>query len=52
VRMRAHQGSAELDRKADGVYEGDGYKLVTQGSDGVSLLHDGKTQGKNCKATA
>src|SRR5687768_10681715 len=52
VRVRAHQGSAELDRKADGVYEGDGYKLVTQGSDGVSLLHDGKTQGKNCKAAA
>jgi len=52
VRVRAHHGSAELDRKGDGVYEGDGYKLVTQGSDGVSLVHDGKTQGKNCKAAA
>lgn len=51
VRVRAHQGSAELDRKGDGVYEGDGYKLVT-GADGVTLMHDGKSQGKNCKAAA
>lgn len=50
VRVRAHHGSAELDRKGDGVYEGDGYKLVTQGSEGVTLLHDGKPQGRNCKA--
>jgi hypothetical protein len=52
VRVRAHHGSAELDRKSDGVYEGDGYKLVTQGADGVTLMHDGKPQGKNCKAAA
>lgn len=52
VRVRAHHGSAELDRKADGVYEGDGYKLVTQGAEGVSLSHDGKSQGKSCKAAA
>jgi hypothetical protein len=50
VRVRAHHGSAELDRMADGVYEGDGYKLVTQGADGVALMHQGKPQGKNCKA--
>jgi len=52
VRVRAHHGSAELDRMADGVYEGNGYKLVTQGADGVTLMHDGKPQGKNCKAAA
>ncbi len=52
VRVRAHHGSAELDRKGDGVFEGEGYKLITQGSDAVSLLHDGKSQGKNCKAAA
>jgi len=52
VRVRAHHGSAELDRKGDGVYEGDGYKLVTQGADGITLVHDGKPQGKNCKAAA
>jgi hypothetical protein len=52
VRVRAHHGSAELDRKGDGVYEGDGYKLVTKGADGISLTHDGKPQGKNCKAAA
>ena len=52
VRVRAHHGSAELDRKGDGVYEGDGYKLVTQGAEAVSLTHDGKPQGKACKASA
>jgi hypothetical protein len=51
VRVRAHHGAAELDRMADGVFEGDGYKLVTQGSDGVTLMHQGKPQGKHCKAT-
>jgi hypothetical protein len=52
VRVRGHHGSAELDRKADGVYEGDGYQLVTQGADAVSLVHGGKVQGKACKAMA
>ena len=52
VRVRAHHGSAELERKADGVYEGDGYKLMTQGAEAVSLMHDGKPQGKACKASA
>jgi hypothetical protein len=52
VRVRALQGSAELDRKGDGVYEGDGYTLVTNGPDGASLAHEGKTQAKNCKAAA
>ena len=52
VRVRAHHGSAELDRKGDGVYEGDGYKLVTGGPDGVTLMHGGKPQGKSCKSVA
>lgn len=52
VRVRAHHGSAELERKADGVYEGEGYKLSTQEPGGVSLMHDGKPQGKGCKAAA
>jgi len=52
VRVRAHHGSAELDRKADGVYEGDGYQLITRGSAAVSLLHGGKSQGQNCKPAA
>lgn len=52
VRVRSLHGSAELDRKGDGVYEGDGYKLVTQGADAITLLHEGKPQGKNCKAAA
>lgn len=30
----------------------DGYKLVTQGSDAVTLTHGGKSQGTNCKAAA
>ncbi len=49
VRVRGLHGSAELDMKADGVYEGDGYTLKTSGADAVTLLHEGKTQGKGCK---
>ena len=52
VRVRALHGSAELDRKAGGIYEGEGYTLVTQGADAVSLLHDGKAHGKQCKPAA
>ncbi|MDO9401514.1 MAG: hypothetical protein Q7T46_08735 [Polaromonas sp.] len=49
VRVRGHHGSAELDMKSDGVYEGDGYTLMTKGADGVSLMHSGKPEGKSCK---
>lgn len=52
VRVRAHHGAAELDSKGAGVYEGDGYRLVTQGAGAVSLLHDGKAQGQHCKPAA
>lgn len=49
VRVRAHHGAAELDRKGEGVYEGDGYRLVTAGPGAVSLIHDGKPQASQCK---
>ena len=49
VRVRGHQGSAELDMKTDGVYEGEGYMLMTKGKDGVSLTHSGAPMGKSCK---
>lgn len=52
VRVRAMHGSAELDRKGDGLYEGDGYRLTFQGPDAVSLSHDGKVQGRACKVAA
>lgn len=51
VRVR-YEGGYELDRKADGVYEADGWKLVTQGPGTPELLHDGKSIAKNCKAAA
>jgi hypothetical protein len=50
VRVRGHHGAAELDRKADGVYEGDGYKLITAGPEAVSLVHGGKPEVSKCKA--
>ncbi len=49
VRVRGHHGSAELDMKSDGVYEGDGYTLMTKGAGAVTLMHSGKTEGKGCK---
>lgn len=49
VRVRGLHGSAELDMKSEGVYEGDGYTLMTKGSDGASLVHAGKSQGDRCK---
>lgn len=49
VRVRGHHGSSELDMKSDGVYEGDGYTLMTKGAGAVSLMHSGKTEGRNCK---
>jgi hypothetical protein len=49
ARVRAHQGSSELDRQADGRYSGDGYVLNLSGEGGASLEHSGKSQGKACK---
>jgi len=49
VRVR-YEGGYELDRKAGGVYEADGWKLVTQRAGGMELQHNGKPAATNCKA--
>lgn len=46
VRIR-YEGGYELDSKGHGVYEGEGWKLSTQGA--VELMHHGKVTHKNCK---
>ena len=50
IRVRGHHGSAELAASGAGVFEGDGYRLVTQGEGATQLLHDNKVFGKGCKA--
>ncbi len=52
VRVRAHQGSAELERQADGRFAGEGYVLNLKAEGGASLDHGGKSQGKGCKPAA
>ena len=47
VRIR-FEGGYELDSKGGGVYEGDGFKLLTQGT--TELFHNGKLVAKNCKS--
>jgi hypothetical protein len=49
VRVRAHHGSAELSSAGDGVFEGEGYRLVTRGEGAVSLSHGGKPQAVKCR---
>lgn len=49
VRVR-YEGGYELDNKGAGVYEAEGWKLVTQGPSGAELMHNGKSVRKNCKA--
>ncbi|NDY89605.1 lysozyme inhibitor [Ideonella livida] len=49
VRVRALHGSAELARSAQGVYTGEGYRLVTEGADGLALFHHDKVQGRLCQ---
>ncbi len=51
IRVR-YEGGWELDQKADGVYESDGWKLMTTGPNAIELLHNGKSIGKQCKAGA
>ena len=46
VRIR-YEGGYELDNKGGGVYEGEGFKLLTQGT--TELSHHGKLVAKNCK---
>jgi hypothetical protein len=52
VRVRSHQGAAELEQQQDGRYVGDGYTLNLKAEGGVSLDHSGKSQGKACKRAA
>lgn len=48
VRLR-HEGGWELERKAEGVYEADGWRLSTGGSGGSEVVHNGKVVLKGCK---
>ena len=48
VRIR-FEGGYELDNKGAGVYEGEGFKLMTAGP--VELFHNGKLALKGCKAS-
>ena len=50
IRVRAHHGSAELDRRGEGLYEGEGYRLMLGAPGAISLTHDGKPQGEKCRA--
>lgn len=52
VRVRGHHGSAELESRGEGRYAGDGYLLNLNGEGGALLDHDGKSQGKACRAAA
>lgn len=49
VRVRSLHGSAELDKKAEGVFEGEGFALSTVGGQRISLSHHGKLLGSRCK---
>ena len=49
VRVR-YEGGYELDRKEAGVYEAEGWKLVTGSPSGMELQHKGKPAATNCKA--
>lgn len=52
VRVRALHGSAELERKAEGLFAGDGYEFRLGGTEGASLMHNGKAEAQNCKPRA
>ena len=47
VRVR-FEGGYELDRKADGVFEGEGFKLSSENGM-LELMHNGKPAARNCK---
>lgn len=49
VRVRTHHGAAELAPAGDGVFQGEGFKLVMRGAAGVTIEHGGKALGRNCK---
>jgi hypothetical protein len=52
VRVRAHPGSAELEKQGDGSFSGEGYLLKLGSDGGTSLDHAGKSQGKGCRPAA
>ncbi len=52
IRVRSHQGAAELEQQPDGRYVGDGYTLNLKADGGIALDHSGKSQGKACKRGA
>ena len=49
IRIR-YEGGYELDALGGGVYEGDGWKLVTQGPGATALHHNGKLILQGCKS--
>ena len=50
VRVR-YEGGFELDRKDAGVYEGEGFRLVTDATS-ANLFHNGKQTHKGCTPAA
>ena len=49
VRVRA-DGGYELDRKGEGIYEGEGWRLASEaGAGALGLTHNGKQTHKGCK---
>ena len=46
VRVRAMHGSAELSSMGQGVFQGDGYLLRTQGEGAISLEHEGSRKAR------
>jgi hypothetical protein len=52
ARVRGHHGAAELAAKGDGLFEGEGYRLMLKPGEGSALSHDGKPQGEKCRPQA
>ncbi len=50
VRLRTHEGSANLARGENDEFKGDGWTLKTQG--GMQLVHNDKVVAKGCKKSA
>lgn len=49
ARVRALHGAAELASKGEGLFEGEGYRLMLKSGDATALSHDGKPQGEKCR---
>ncbi len=53
VRVRGLHGASELALVSPGVYEGEGYRLVTSSSvDGIALFHNSKVEARLCKVAS